>query len=72
MLLQEFQYQVKMKPEIENKNINYLSKLKEEEVKYSIVIVFLNEYLFTITEEEDEYAEILKYLKEGVILLRTI
>jgi hypothetical protein len=50
MLLQEFQYQIKVKPGIGNKNVDYLSRLEEEAVVDFINADFSDEYLFTIEE----------------------
>jgi hypothetical protein len=50
MLLQEFQYQIVMKPGIRNKNVDYLSRLEEDEVSQSIKADFPNENLFSIQE----------------------
>jgi hypothetical protein len=47
-LLQEFQYQIKVKPGIGNKNVDYLSRLEEDEVVQSIKAEFPDENLLSI------------------------
>jgi RNase H-like domain found in reverse transcriptase len=51
MLLQEFQYQIKVKPDVGNKNVDYLSRLEEGIVNQSLTADFPDEHLFAITVE---------------------
>jgi hypothetical protein len=67
MLLQEFQYQIKVKPGVGNKNVDYLSRLEEGVINQSLTADFPDEHLFAIRVEEDMYAEIRNYLKNGVV-----
>src|SRR5450759_4480230 len=50
MLLQEFQYTIKVKPGLGNKNVDFLSRLEEAAVVESTRDDFLDEYLFAIEE----------------------
>src|SRR5450759_702690 len=50
MLLQEFQYQIKVKPGLGNKNVDFLSRLEEAAAKESIRDDFPDEHLFSIAE----------------------
>src|SRR5450759_1071916 len=50
MLLQEFQYTIKVKPGLGNKNVDFLSRLEEAAVVESIRDDFPDEYLFAIEE----------------------
>jgi hypothetical protein len=52
MLLQEFQYQIKVKPGVGNKNVDYLSRLEEDQLVSTICTDFPDENLFTIYEEQ--------------------
>ena len=52
MLLQEFQYQIKVKPGSGNKNVDYLSRLEEGEMVQSIKADFPDENLFSIQTAE--------------------
>ena len=53
MLLQEFQYTIKVKPGLGNKNVDYLSRLDEAVLVDSIRDDFPDEHLFAITEIDD-------------------
>jgi hypothetical protein len=56
MLLQEFQYEIiKVKPGIGNKNVDYLSRLEEDEVVQSITARFPDENLFSIEAVEPRF-----------------
>lgn len=47
MLLQEFNYQIKVKPGQGNKNVDYLSRLDEEEATRSMAADFPDEHCLT-------------------------
>ena len=53
MLLQEFQYTIKVKPGHGNKNVDFLSRLEEAEVVESIKDDFSDEHLFAIAVQDE-------------------
>ncbi len=53
MLLQEFQYMIKVKSGLGNKNVDFLSRLEEEAVRESIRDEFPDEDLFSIIVAEE-------------------
>ena len=57
MLLQEFQYTVKVKPGHGNKNVDFLSRLEEAEVVESIKDDFPDEHLFAIAVQDENRIE---------------
>lgn len=56
-----------MKPDVGNKNVDYLSRLEKEVQFASLNADFPVEHLFAISDEDDLYGEIKKYLTNQVL-----